>query len=151
MTRHSFNPWHSPLSTAVGAFVLVSATRRALLGGGGVIDRVPYDPLAYALVALMALGGLLVIVGSQWRGTGVFGRAVERAGLYLAGSSWLAHTVTLIPNIGAVVAGRGYPDLFDVALGAILAIGCIAKAIALRRVDRHEEAVQAILEREEGH
>ncbi len=93
-------------------------------------ERAGLGPLTLGPIALaFLLGGIGMILGPQWRGTGFVGRSLERAGLYLVASGWVAAVVAV-----SAVDVHALPSV--AAQAVVICSGCIGRAIALSRVDK---------------
>lgn len=109
--------------SAVGAFASLSA----LLG----------PALAVGVGASVGGGGLLIAAGGVWLGVEHVGRAVERAGHYVAAAGWLSYAV-------AFATVSGLPEsVLPVLQAAVVLYGGLARANALRRIDRAVERAAA--------
>lgn len=78
----------------------------------------------------IGVGGVLLALGLLWRGTEVFGRGVERAGLYLVASGWFTYAMTVVffpPDGGGILI---------ILQGVAISVACVARASALVKVDR---------------
>lgn len=88
--------------------------------------------------ALNLTGGLALIAGVTWRGDQAFGRAIERAGLWLLVSAWSSYALTV-----AFLSLQAYVGVF---FGVTIAASCLGRLVALSRLDKAMLHVQALRE-----
>lgn len=86
-------------------------------------------PLVIAWEVCLLLGGPAIVAGLLWPGSEFMGRAIERAGCYLAAAVWTSYVIVIWKMAGAAAA-------VPIAQGATITLGCMLRAWALSRVDR---------------
>lgn len=91
------------------------------------VSQLPDAPIV-ALTAAGLLGGLLMLGGLLGRSKSL-GRAVERAGLWLSGASYLGYTAVLLFNIPLAMSWA------SVTLSAILGLACLIRQHAVRKAE----------------
>lgn len=118
---------HDPLVVTVGVFYVINALGALLTGS---LTPILGSVTGYSVSVTIALGGALIVGGALWPRTERTGRAVERAGHYLAVAGWLSFALALWAELGLPAAS------LVGAQAAVLALGSAARAHSLRRVEK---------------
>lgn len=91
--------------------------------------QVLLGPIVIGWALALGLGGVAIITGLVWSGSGVLSRGIERAGLILILSAWSSYGLAM-----AFLAPSG--TILSVLQAIAICSGCIGRIVALYRVDR---------------
>lgn len=86
-------------------------------------------PIVIAWEVCLLIGGPAMMAGLVWRGSELMGRAIERAGCYLAAAVWASYAIVVAKYAGTVGG-------VAIAQGLTITLGCLVRAWALTSVDR---------------
>jgi len=93
-------------------------------------------PLVAGWAVLLVLGGVSIVTGVRWSGSDVLGRAIQRAGLMMAGAAWFTYVLTMVKVSPESILGIGQ--------GATFTAMCLGRTLGLYRVDRAVEHIEAV-------
>lgn len=131
-----------PFEVAMLCAAVVVGFSRALAPTSGAIQRGLPLPVTVSWYSLLAVGGIICLVGIYWREK-VTGLIVERAGLCLLTAGALAYSIVLVTVGGwsGVAAGA-----FILAFGIAAALRSIDIGRILRRVRLLRSAQEVLLD-----
>lgn len=128
-----------PLIVAYGLIFVVAGVAAAI---SGLLLAALGGLIGWSVIAAVVIGGGLIAAGGVWGGVEHIARAVERAGHYVAGAGWASFALIYGAEYGLDASA-------NVLQAVVLTGGCIARAQALRRVDRAVETAEAARKEEQ--
>lgn len=118
-----------PFELAFGVVLVLNGVKALATGDltPSVNATLPtFQLLAYRLMGLAGGLGVLVVLALRTR---TVGRTIERSALWLTASSYLAYAVVLVGVFGT-------PAAWNALTAGAVGVGCILRAIAIRKTDR---------------